>query len=371
MLGMFNCQKLGYFTALLAIGLPLATPQAAEFFDADILPQVTSIYFEEDKIGFRIGHGGYDGFEFPAFVIDRPTGICESVHSSVVASRQAKAVSINPYRFPDGAKETSNGTRYELVTAGPDYLPRVTGLSVDGRVYTLSLDESVGITEVEIAHGNIWVGTYYSGDHGVWGAHGVIVVSQQSGQEIGRVDTGLYPVSGVRLDPHSGDIWAFTRDQVLVIDANLGIRTTYVFYYDFDPQSGRPVAQISEHKRKSHPLAVFALHLPESYYEKFYKAVASIPDDVARTFPLHELYMCCNFATLTNESTKPREFEILIPFLLPAFEKDLPRWEYNGQSRSEYASRMWRQIACQHKSNDEARRLCETEDWAVLLEHGD
>ena len=368
---MLNGHKLRYAAAFLVLGLPVATTQAAEFFDADILPQVTSIYFAEDEIGFQIGHEGYDGFEYPAFVVARSTDIYESVHPSAIAGRPAKSLSINPYRFPDGAKETSNGTRYAPETTGPDYLPSVAGLSVDGRVYPLSLDDDVGITEVEIAHDKIWVGTYYSGDHGAWGAHGVIVVSQQSGEEVGRVDTGLYPVSGVRLDPHSGDIWAFTRDQVLVIDRKLEVKKKYIFYYDFDPQTERPVARISQSERKSHPLAVFALHLPASYHAAFYKAVSSIPDNVARTFSLYELYMCCDFSTHTDDSTKPKEFEILIPFLLPAFEKDLPRWEYNGQSRSQYASRMWRQIACRHKSNATARQLCDTEDWGELLKHSD
>ena len=278
-----------------------------------------------------------------------------------------------PYRLrhADPPYLTSSGVAYSphLCDMYDGVALSETQMVISGKPFPLDFEFCINVSEIEIVDNQVWIGTYQAGGHGDYGGVGLVVASLESGNELGRIDTGRYPINQVRIDPVDEKIWAITRDRIVVVEKNMEVSTEYVFYYDFDKPTKIPVVHIADEPTVSHPLAVFARSLPADRHGEFFEAVQTIPDEVARSFSLYDAYMCCHFLRKEDVSSEPQEFEILIPFLVSGFEMALPKYAYNGKPNSAYASRAWRQIACKHRSwNEEAERLCVTEDWAVLLE---
>lgn len=84
-----------------------------------------------------------------------------------------------------------------------------------------------------------------AGDHGDYGGAGLVAASYDNGQELGRINTGRYPISHVRVDPFSNNVWAITTDRIVVVRSDLEIQSTYVFYYGFDSKTKRPEPKIT------------------------------------------------------------------------------------------------------------------------------
>lgn len=241
-------------------------------------------------------------------------------------------------------------------------------LAVDGEHLDIDIGDCVSVSEAEVVDDIIWLGTYFEGGHGNWGSEGLLAVSIGSGKIVARIDTGEREVLRVRRDPYSDNVWAMTPDQIVVANQSLETVGRYSFYYDFNATSGMPEIRVANTPTASHPLAVFSFSIPDSLKPKFYNDVRSIPDDQARQFSLYDFFMCCSFLQAGDKSPLPTELEILVPYLMPAFEKSLPRYDkYPHLRDSDTATRVWRQVACWLRQNEDAERLCETEDWRVLM----
>lgn len=359
------------FLATFAICLTIPAAHAAEYDDADILPRVTKIEFGEKYIGLVVQ--GIGELEEPAFILDRASKQFRQATVAEFDSIFGLATQNLRYGWKEQQEPrvTSNGTLYTPVRCEiyEGEVLRKIEMTIDGQLFNFDSEHCSDVSEIEIVDDVVWIGTYLAGDHGFYGLEGLVAVRREDGSEIGRVDTGNYPIHHVRVDPFSGNLWAITTDKVVVVQRDLEIESTYVFYYDFDDETKMPVAWIANEPTLSHPLAVFARSLPENRHAEFFDAVQTIPDEIARSFSLYNTYMCCHFLRDGDVSSEPQEFQILIPFLLSGFEKDLPRYEYNGKTNSAYATRAWRQIACKHRNwNEEAENLCVTEDWFYLLD---
>lgn len=343
---------------------------ASEFDDADILPGVMYLTFGDEHVGIRATSYYFNFHELPSFVLHRSDNSIGPVSASEYASLfgESQELLAGPYRDREGPHLTTDGTPYTPYLCDR-YARGVTSkMEIAGRPFAADFSDCFNVSEIDLADDIVWIGTYYTGSHDDGAAHGLMVASLESGEIAGRIDTGRYPIYNVRYDSVAKHTWAITRDQIVVVNKAMKVVTRYFFNYDFNASTGHPELRIAEERIASHPLAVFALHLPSSYYRQFFESVQTIPDDKARTFSLYDFYMCCKFAAPGEPSRKPTEFEILIPFLLPAFKKDLPRWKDHGRYRTINASRKWRQVACDHRSNAEAARLCDTEDWGDLIE---
>jgi hypothetical protein len=356
-------------TLCVGIGLFTLDVVAAEYDDADMLPRVISLSFAGEQVGFEISVAGFSSYEFPLFVHNSSDNSIRSVSATEYASLFGEGPEPLADHFgnePD-PYVTTDGTTYEPHHCS-GYDDRVISEMViaDQRL-VIDFEECIAVSEIELDGDIVWMGTYYAGGHGDSGGRGLLAISRKSGQIVARIDTGGYPISHVRYDSFSNNVWVITDDQVVVVDKNMEVVTRYFFYYEFDPRSGKPVVKIANTWIASHPMAVFAMHLPSDQYQRFYESVQSIPDEKAREYDLQDLYMCCYFAPPGKPSQKPREFEILVPFLLPAFQHTLESWSFPLKLKTKQATRMWRQVACKHRSNDHAARLCDIEDWGELI----
>lgn len=365
----YMTQKLRSIVFSVLVVLPVSYSWGAFYDDAAILPHVTKLVFGTDHIGLYIE--GIGELEKPAFILDRSKNkfrtATEREFDSIFGSNTepltyAMGYGKGPFVTTDGISYTPlHCERYEGVVDR-------TEMTIAGRIFPLAFESCVSVSDIEIDGGIVWIGTFYDGDHGDWGAVGLVAASFDTGEEIGRVDTGKYSIGQVQIDPYSSNIWVLTRDRIVVVRRDLEIESSYVFYYDFNSNTAVPEAYITNTPTLSHPLAVFAQSLPPNRHEEFYKAVQSIPDSIARKFSLYDFYMCCNFLRKGEKSSEPEELEILIPFLLSGFEYRLSKWPYKGNSDTQSASNTWRQIACKHRNRTkEAEFLCEKADWGDLL----
>lgn len=357
---------------ILGVCLVLAASfaRSAEYDDADILPQVTKIQFTSKYVGLLVE--GIGQLEKPAFILDRSRNQFRAATENEFSLVFGESTEVLPNRMRHAEPPfvTTDGTPYVPYRChrydGP--VAQESEMIIADRQFPIDFEYCLHVSEIEIVEDIVWIGTFQAGDHGAYGGVGLVAASYDTGRELGRIDTGRYPISHVRADPFSDNVWAITTDRLVEVRDNLEVESTYVFYYDFDSDSQRPEAMIAGQPVLSHPLAVFARSLSAQRHEEFYEAVQTIPENVARSFDLYNVYMCCTFLREGEPSSEPAEFEILIPFLLSGFEHGLSRWHYGSDLRTRGASRSWRQIACKHRNrNEQSEALCVTEDWADLL----
>lgn len=365
----YMTQKLRCIVLLLLVVLPASHTWGVEYDDADTLPSVTKLVFGAEHIGLYVK--GIGELEKPAFILDRSKNkfraATEREFNSIFGSNT------EPLKYDmsygKGPFVTTDGTSYSPLHCDTyEGVVTKTEMTIAGRIFPLAFEYCVSVSDVEIDEGIVWIGTYYDGDHRDWGAVGLVAASFDTGEELGRIDTGKYLIGQVQIDPYSRNIWVLTRDRIVVVRRDLEIESSYVFYYDFDSKTTKSELYISDRPTLSHPLAVFVRSLPSDRHEEFYEAVQTIPDSIARKFSLYWFNMCCHLLRQGEESSEPEEFQILIPFLLSGFEYSLSKWSYDGHPRTKEASQIWRQIACKHRNrNEEAEFLCSKEDWGDLL----
>lgn len=366
----YMTQKLRCIVLLLLVVLPASHTWGVEYDDADTLPSVTKLVFGAEHIGLYVK--GIGELEKPAFILDRSKNKFRAATErefDSIFGRNTEPLNYD-MSYGKGPFATTDGTSYSAVRCD-SYDGMGTGkaeMTIAGRIFPLPFEYCASVSDVEIDGGIVWIGTYYNGDHGFWGALGLFAVSFDTGEELGRIDTGKYPIGQVQIDPYSSNIWVITNDRIVVVGRDLEIESSYVFYYDFDPKSMKSELYLANRPTLSHPLAVFVRSLPSDRHKEFYEAVQTIPDNIARKFSLYWFNMCCSLLREGEKSSEPEELEILIPFLLSGFEHGLPRWKYNDNPRTKEASQIWRQIACKHRNrNERAEFLCSKEDWGDLL----
>lgn len=348
-------------TCLLLIA---SVAQTAEHDDADILPKILSLQFSAHEIGVLLGGYQDHGFDYPPFVVDTMTHVMRSVTNDEFAKHFDPD---HPVQKQRDEYLTSQGTRFQPHDCRSEPYAVLEQLKIGDRVVPVQFDECFAISEIEVVDNVVWVGSYYAGSHGDWGAQGLFAVDIDSGKILARIDTGERALLRVRLNPFTKNVWAMTPDQTVVVDQSLNVVRRFMFHWDFNADTGMPEVQIANEVVPSHPLAVFALALPFERRAEFFSDVQTIPDEIARTFDLYEFHMCCYFRTADDGARFVQDLNILVPYLRSAFELNMQRYEKLRYGlTTKQASRFWRQVACWFREDPEAERLCETEDWATL-----
>lgn len=359
-----------YLVITLGLGAFPVGLNAAFYDEATKMPTVESLTFGTNYVGIQIARYDFGRYPLPPLVHSRSNNKMDPVSKDRFFSIFGDNIELrpNPMRPQEITYETTNGTPYTPNICDAYDQVVTSKMTIGDEPFDIEFGECVSVSEVEIIGDLVWIATYYPGTHGFSKAAGLVVASTNSAEILATIDTGPYAAYLVRHDPVTDQIWVVSSDRIVILDQDGSVVAEHFLRYDFNGDSGTPEIQISETLRESHPMAVFATHLPPTHHKPFYEAVQTIPNDIARAFSLYDFYMCCSFRQPGQPSRRPKEHEILVPFLLPAFRKDLERWKQHGRSGSKSASRMWRQVACNHRDNEEAALLCDTEDWAVLIE---
>ncbi|MEL6870889.1 MAG: hypothetical protein AAFO81_13900 [Pseudomonadota bacterium] len=350
--------------------------EAGEYEDADILPKVTALTFGEDAVSIQFKAGRYHRKQPPSFELKRSSGEllpAPNLANKSLLNPESLETASSEYQSRSGALRTDDGKSYEpyRCTLADDYRTKMeTPMTIDGIPFPTHFEKCISVSQVQIVGDLVWMGTYHESSHGDWGGVGLIVARKDSGDIAARINTGKYPITRVAYDSTTTHIWAVTWDRIFVVNQQMNVVEKYFLYYDFDRKTGYPALMFARKVTRSHPLAVFALHLPETLYETFFHTVQKLPDGIARNFSLYEFYMCCTGLNNEGALQHSKELEVLVPFLLPAFERSLerlvPDHRHLSKNASRTWSRIWRQVACNYRQNPEAKRLCETEDWAEL-----
>lgn len=254
---------------LLCVALLFTTVigHTAEYSEADDIPAVTSLVFNESNIALAVVR---DAYRTTYFVADRDSysfleiseldfyalSMDEHVQKSTfenaaldidLASTDDCETEEYPYDSGDYDKA---GRRILQLASTAIEVEMLCGSSISSAV---SLDDSV------------WFGTYTAGGHGDYGSEGVLVVPK-NGDPVVRLDIGNDIVYKLVVDPWSSNIWVVTHSQLFRVSDDTTVLARYSAYRDFDEQ--RPVVRVdaSETRIENNPLAVLADWLgPESH----------------------------------------------------------------------------------------------------------
>lgn len=298
-----------FWMALSVILWGLSSPGwGREFDDTDIFPFFKDIVFSKTAIGFPASR--HYSSRFGPFLLKRDSRSLLAV--GLLAFEQA---------FPDWGEETDRaGEKHGFVTkeayCGEGGVGHDDKLFKDGKLIPVPIGRCSSISAFQVIGDQLWLGIPRQGEGNVSMAEGVVVMSLDDWRHLGTVSVPG-AVGTLRADPYSDDVWVATQVGFFGIDRQLKLVSEHYFYYDFDPNTARPLLLVAPELKKSNPLAVVMREVPfdEADRKAFYEAVKTIPqEDLAYYFSLYTFYMCCD----PYSKFYPSELNVLVPFFIKA-----------------------------------------------------
>ena len=322
--------------------LSLGCIDAAEFQNSDVIPEVSSVVFAREFVAITVEPRGMRDANTDFFLAPRDT----NQFLQISADKFSELLGNDHFHRQLGRHHESGvymGPHNQLarrrIKATEEECTRgdVAEKFLESKQLrvTLKLNCSSSISDALIADSRLWIGTIEYGDHGEYGAEGLVVTTLDGG-ELKRIDTGEFPLIGLAQDPWTKDIWAVSRDRVSVISLDYSVRWRYWPVHKFDAVNQKPDSFVVESSQSvsTDALAILAYDLGEAHYQRFSHAIKDLPrvDDDAL---LQAWYM---------SGPDPRHRP-----LLPAALGSLV-----ANAEATYS---WKKFVCL-LGDDEARRLC-------------
>lgn len=323
---------------------------AAEFSGADVIPEVTSLVLTQTSVALTV-----DPTPRKRFSEERA-----ETRYFVANRADLKFQQITEQAFSDILKNDHYHDRladyqfhgFNVVSSEPcveyGFEDSVVQKTFEFGSSTISVDMLCRsfVGDALLFNDELWISTYEEGNHGVYGAEGIVVTSLR-GDIKTRIDIGGSQPTGIVRDPWSTDVWVSTRSQLTVIADNHTVKNRFWPIHDFDKDLERPdvfVAASMEQVR-TNPFAILAYVLGEKHYQRFFHAVEG---DVAvgEKDVLYRFFMWGD--RYYHSPQLPQELDVLLDFAEP--------------------TKVWRRFACM-TPGERAEELCglELEMWPAPL----
>ncbi len=316
---------------------------AAEYSEDWDAPVVRSLVFTADAIALEVAkdfssHGSVDGIQY--MVADRESlsfvEVSQQVFLALTGGEQTAASSQENKKSEAALSPTDDcqeqGYRYDQ-GSGPKGRRL---LQLPMKTIVVEMDCGSSVSSMTSVDDSVWIGTEYVGDHGVYGAEGVLVVPK-NGDPVVRLDIGSPLVYRLLVDSWSGEVWVLTHAQLFRVSGDTTVLARYALHRDFDGQ--RPVVKVTNSRTPigNNPLAVLADWMGPTSYAVLSKASRD-GVTLSGSEPLYNFSM----------------------FGKPATHR--PQWPEALAAALEHASPTfgWRKFACL-VPGEQAEQLCTTE----------
>jgi hypothetical protein len=331
------CSKCIYRLIALVLAMVTTPVSSAEYSDEDILPNIVTIMFADEAIGF-IGRRMYypKNRDKPYFVLYRDKAVGQEVDLAEFQSIFPAVTDENSVRKKGKyTLLTSDGYSYEVtnhdlfcewVPSASEYAFPIGYSPVGETNHTMILSDTViqthvhicnVITAVEHVDDRLWIGTGYDGDHGRHVGQGVVVQNRKTERlELTVSEMGAW-TNQIRLDPYSGDVWVASSHIVNRMATDGRHVARYHFFKEFDLTTGMPSYFISSKPGKTNPLAVIASIMNEHNAKSLSRLSQAIPKEDAEAFGLYGFFMCCS--ARKNEYL-PESMNAMVPLIIDELE---------------------------------------------------
>ncbi len=327
---------------LIGLVLPSASAHSAEYSAGDIVPVFTSVLFTRDAIGLTVQDPYFLGthekvryfkanrrtFDFRQIGEEHYASLRGEDHfQEFVTLYEDQTVSVTVAEV----EACRNHTDPEVACRAPT----TKRIELDGQTYDVDMLTTTLVSDAKIIGDELWLGTFGSGGHGIYGAEGLLVASPGS-QNPKQLELGGTTVRGIAVDPWSTEVWIVAGWQLAVVSQDKQVTRQYWPLHDIGGTARRPQVFVrqSDDPLLSNPLALFAYSLGERSYEGFANA-ADEGVEFAGSEPLYSYYM---FGT--NFGHRPQLPERLVELL------DIAEPTYS-----------WRKFACM-LPGERAKELC-------------
>jgi hypothetical protein len=309
---------------IIALGITQLCHAGREPEPWDTLPQVETIRFSNDAVGFVTADHRY-------FIINRQSKLFRNLNQSTFFGFFPEAGEGTPSEILNDTGigslvllRASNGTEYKTKNAycseGED---EHHGLFHKGKSVTDNIEPCHSISALEIVGDQLLLGTRLDGEYGDYPAEGIVIQSLKSAKRVRKLDAsaGLTGnlIRVIRKDPHNKTIWIATEQGLNTIDQNFRIIDSQYFHEDFDIQTGKSTVFLISSPRQSNPLAVIQRQLAVDKPKEFYDAVKEIPDDKLKKFSFYNFHSGI-YSEINSHSVERsfifNEMNILIPFFI-------------------------------------------------------
>lgn len=340
---------------LVLFGVWSTSTCSAEFEDSDVLPHIKGIGFDPGAVGFVASTGNYFTDLLGArvyFIYDRSSRKMAEVDEKQFQERFSVGVLIegprpDPARTYDLIGETANGVVYRLhlnyCGEGNTDDTRNVIVGIGNKTVRVGgREECTSVSSVEIVNGQLWLGTAYFGEGGLYRAEGIIVQDLNDASVLARITSLSGWITRLHVDPLSKNVWVITENGIYEISPQFKILSIHLYYHDFDPSTGEPRFSFSNKATRGNPFSVVSRLLPSGERKDFYKALTTIPKADLEQFTLYDFFMCCDF----RAPKYPESFRPLVPFFIKASSRD-----------DTVLQNVWRQSLCR-MGGPETKQYC-------------